>query len=212
MSHNQNSSHNSPSLSQKNEGGPLAIKIAAALERLSAVVTLLQAEAARRHGLSPLQARCLLLLAQLAPQKGTLSHLAREFGLSKATLSESLKVLEKKQLITRHPTPNDRRCETLVLTSKGKDLARALQNRLDPLLEVLSKRPQKSSLAFWQELLHLIYALHRAGIITVSRMCFSCIHHETRSTGHFCKLMKKPLKAENLRLDCPEHQPLPIQP
>ncbi|MCS6982452.1 MAG: MarR family winged helix-turn-helix transcriptional regulator [Flavobacteriales bacterium] len=210
MSHNQNSSDISPSLNQKNERGPLAIKIAAALERLSAVVTLLQAEAARRYGLSPLQARCLLLLAQLAPQEGTLTHLAHEFGLSKATLSESLKVLEKKQLISRRPMPNDRRCETLVLSSKGKALVLALQNRLDPLLEVLSKRPHKSSLVVWQELLHLIYTLHRVGIITVIRMCFSCMHYEAKSEGHFCRLMNKPLNAEELQLDCPEHQQIPL--
>jgi len=62
-------------------------------------------------------------------------------------------------------------------------------------------------------LLELIGRLQRAGIIQVARMCTTCLFFESNRfldpmAPHYCRLMDQPLLLSELRVDCPDHQPL----
>lgn len=55
-------------------------------------------------------------------------------------------------------------------------------------------------------LLKLIYELNRAGVITVQRMCFTCANYHLENGQHYCRLLQTKLAANELRIDCPEHE------
>ena len=63
--------------------------------------------------------------------------------------------------------------------------------------------PKKSLL--YESLFTLIGTLHQQGLITVQRMCKTCIHYRYADQMHYCGLLRIPLEADLLRLDCPEH-------
>ena len=55
-------------------------------------------------------------------------------------------------------------------------------------------------------LLKLIYELNKAGIITIQRMCFTCLHYQNTNGQHHCKLLQSELATTDIRVDCPEHE------
>ncbi len=55
----------------------------------------------------------------------SISYLAKKTGISNATMTPLLKLLEKKQFITRQMLPENERQKNIVLTNKGKDLSLA---------------------------------------------------------------------------------------
>ena len=62
-------------------------------------------------------------------------------------------------------------------------------------------------------LLRLIAELQAAGLITVARMCRSCVFfdpdvHDDPQAPHHCRLLDQPLKLTELRVDCPDYQPI----
>jgi len=180
--------------------------IIAALERVSESFRVLLWEQAKDHGLSPIQVQSLIFLHTHDESKATVTYLAREFNVTKATMSEVIKALSSKKLLVKKNNPADSRIQTLHLTARGKKIADttggfagALQKHISRLSSV-----QKSGLK--TILLDLIHQLYRENIITMQRMCFTCTHFSSAGNQHFCHLLNIQLTPDHLRLDCPEHE------
>lgn len=76
----------------------------------------------KRHDLSPVQVQILIYLLRPLPQHRNLTTIAHEFFISKASLSESIKGLMNKKLVTRLSLKSDKRVQYLNLTRSGKKL------------------------------------------------------------------------------------------
>lgn len=180
-------------------------KIVAGLERLGEVFRTLLWQQSRDTGLSPIQIQLLLFLSFHGPDKRKIGYLAAEFNLTKPTISDAVKVLVQKELVMRIDDPMDNRSHSLQLTPAGQrivDQTSGFASALSPLvgqLEVAQKT------ALYESLFTLIYGLHQRGLITVQRMCKTCLHYQYDGRIHYCGLLKIPLEADQLRLDCPEH-------
>lgn len=131
--------------------------------------------------------------------------MAREFNVTKATVSDSLKALEQKRLVQKVVDPEDSRSYILSLTEAGITLALATAAVTAPLEEAVGalSPEQKDQLTF--TILELIYRLNQANIISTQRMCFNCHYYagDQRHT-HYCNLVNQTLRAIDLRLECPE--------
>jgi DNA-binding MarR family transcriptional regulator len=191
--------------------GDVDKKIVATLERLSQVFrTLLRGEAQER-GLSPIQAQFLVHLLHHGAVLGRVSRLAREFDLTRATVSDAVGSLEKKGLISREPWPADKRVTTLRLTSTGEHTARELAAWANVVEEHLRAYSPEEKEAVMRFLMGLIGSLQKPGLITVARMCVTCRFfrpdaHPGESSPHHCALLDVPLSGSDLRADCPEHE------
>jgi hypothetical protein len=132
--------------------------------------------------------------------------MAREFNLTKATISDSIKVLEQKGLIKRTDDAFDCRSFNFSLTDEGMKLTGMIENftlPLDGAIATLST-PQKEQLLL--SVLDLIYRLNQNGIISTQRMCYNCFYYNgDRQQLHHCNLMQKPLIVDELRIECSEH-------
>ncbi|OUJ70850.1 MarR family winged helix-turn-helix transcriptional regulator [Hymenobacter crusticola] len=190
---------------QQNNPPDLDSKIVASLERLTGVFRHLLWQEATHCGLSPLQLQVVVFLRFHPLGQCTVSTLAREYHVSRATISDAVKTLTQKLLISRRTDPADLRSHFLQLTPEGERLADQAGRFAEPLHPPVASLPARQKMSVYLGLLTLLHQLQQAGTIPVQRMCFSCRHYGRQPGQHFCHLLNIPLEGLQLRLDCPEH-------
>ncbi|AEW01870.1 hypothetical protein A4D02_07655 [Niastella koreensis] len=183
-------------------------KIVAALEKISEVFRVLLWTEAKEHKLSPIQMQLLIFIKyHNSDKQRRIASMAREFNMTKATISDSIKVLEQKGLIERADDMLDSRSFNFSLTDKGVKLTGMIENFTKPLDGAIATLsiPQKNE--FLVSVLDLIFRLNQNGIISTQRMCYNCYYYNgDRQQNHFCNLMQKELAIDELRIECPEHK------
>ena len=184
----------------------LSNKIVSGLEKLSEVFRYLYWEKAKRFGLSPVQIQILLFMQQHREEFCKVSELAREFNLTKPTISDAVKVLIAKDFVSKEKSGLDKRSYILRLTENGVKLNSGLEDFSKPLVVSLAEFSPLDLKSFYGNITNLIYHLNRSGVIQVQRMCFNCKYYSDKDGGHYCNLMQLPLQTEDIRLDCPEFE------
>lgn len=181
-------------------------KIIASLGKLAEVFRVLFQASAQDHGLSATQLQLLHFICYHPdPLHRRGAFMAREFNVTKATVSDSIKALEQKGLVQKSTDERDTRSFILSLTPQGEALALATASITGPLETTVSMLPvaQKEQLTY--TLFELIHRLNQAGVISTQRMCLNCKHYSgDHREDHYCHLVKQPLLAFDLRLECPE--------
>ncbi len=183
-------------------------KIVVALERISEVFRALLWEHAKTIGLSPIQIQILIFIAYHAESFRNVSHLAKEFNVTKPTISDAVRVLEKKGLISKHPAAYDNRRYSIALTAEGTAIVKETENFAEPIKKQLQQFSDHHLSHFHTQLIGLISGLNRSGILTEQRTCHSCQFFNKNEGQAFCRLMKKPLLPDDIRVDCPEFEAL----
>lgn len=185
-------------------------KIVASLERISQAFRVLLWNESKEFSLSPIQVQVLIFLLHHSEEKRKVSYLAEEFNMTKATISDTIKTLDQKGLITKEYEQRDTRSYVIHLSDKGKQIAgqtalftREIQIPIDKL-----NSDDKENLLL--SLLGIIRHLNKTGVISIQRMCFTCSHYRPNHHGekHFCQLLNQKLANTELRVDCPEHLPV----
>ncbi|MAP80921.1 MAG: MarR family transcriptional regulator [Aequorivita sp.] len=179
-------------------------KIVVGLERLSEVFRTLLWEEAKKHGVSPIQIQILIFVANHKDSLSTISYLAKEFNVSKPTISDAVKALEKKGHIFKDFSNSDSRSFLIVLTQKGNDLVAQTSTYANRLKEKLAGFEDEKLETVYDTISKLIANLNSAQIISVQRMCYACKFHSTKNNNDYCKYLQKPLYTKDIRLDCPE--------
>lgn len=188
----------------------LADKIAVALERIAEAFRVMLWNQSKESGLSPIQSQILIFLAFHKSQHAKVSYLATEFNLTKPTISDSVKVLAQKGLVTRQVDPEDSRSQSLHLTEEGLRIAHQSAHFANQLASHLHKFQAPQQNEFYSYLISLISHLQQSGIISTQRMCYSCSFYQLNPEGPYCQLLRAPLKEQDIRIDCPEHIPVPV--
>lgn len=185
-------------------------KIVIALERISQVFRVLLWNESNTHGLSPIQIQILIFLNHHSEEKRKVGYLSEEFNLSKATISETIKILHNKELIRKEYSSGDHRSFFIQLTKKGQQLAIQTSLFTQVLHTPIDRLNNEDKENLLLSLMGIIQHLQTKDVITIQRMCFSCSsyskHHKNHP--HYCKFLNTPLKTSELRLDCPEHTSL----
>lgn len=181
-------------------------KITYGLERIAKAFRVLLWEESKLHKISPIQIQILLFCASHKKENLKVSFLANEFDLTKATVSDSIKVLIKKELLLKKMNPLDSRSFTVLLTDKGNDIVqktKGFSSVLSQSINVLTATEKENLLT---NILNIIYQLNQQEIISIQRMCFTCYHYEKKGNNNFCNLLNKPLKKNELQIDCSDHK------
>lgn len=183
-------------------------KIVAALEKISEVFRVLLWTEAKEHKLSPIQMQLLIFIKyHNSDKQRRIASMAREFNMTKATISDSIKVLEQKGLIERADDVLDSRSFNFSLTDKGVKLTGMIENFTKPLDGAIATLSPQQKNEFLVSVLDLIFRLNQNGIISTQRMCYNCYYYNgDRQQTHFCNLMQKELAIDELRIECPEHK------
>ena len=181
-------------------------KIAVGLERISEVFKILLWEKAKLVGLSPIQIQILIFIAYHKSELCNVSHLAKEFNITKPTISDAVKILDQKKMILKDYSSSDSRSYTIQLSTLGEKIVSQTSNLADPLKKQINHLNPDDLDTVFRTLSELIYKLNQTGILTVQRTCFGCKFHQKNDTSHYCNLLKKELRDKDIRLDCPEFE------
>lgn len=185
-------------------------KIITALDRLARARRMHRQDIATTHGLSTLQVDLVRALAGDPRLEPSVGSLAREMSVAQPTVTDSLRVLERKDLVSHERSALDRRKHTWVLTEDGARIA-SEADRGDhagrDAVRCLDDTQQDATLT---ALLEVVASFVNSGAIDTVRTCLTCHFHQHNSGGgHHCSLLETDLRPAELRIDCPEHVPAP---
>ncbi|UTW65323.1 winged helix-turn-helix transcriptional regulator [bacterium SCSIO 12643] len=181
-------------------------QIVVALERISESFRVLLWNESKENSLSPIQIQILIFLLFHSEDRCKVSYLADEFNMTKATISDSVKVLLSKKMVRKEKDPRDTRSFVLLLTSEGQKVAKKASLFASTIEKPIEKLSQEQKTQMLEGLQRLIYDLNKSGIITIQRMCQTCSFYRPHNDSHYCDFLKKELMANDLRLDCAEHE------
>lgn len=184
----------------------ISSKIVVGLERISEVFKLLLWDKAKIVGLSPIQIQILIFIAFHKQELCNVSHLAKEFNVTKPTISDAVRVLNKKDMVTKDFSSSDSRSYSIQLTELGKKLVTETNDFAKPLKTQMDKFNENELESLLGSISELIYKLNRSGILSVQRTCFGCTFYEKNNGANYCNLLQKELKTTEIRLDCPEYE------
>ncbi|HWC04266.1 MAG TPA: MarR family winged helix-turn-helix transcriptional regulator [Methylomirabilota bacterium] len=186
----------------------LDARIATGLHKIGLALKHQTRRQASEHGLSPTQGEILAALATDGPQTG--SRLAARFGVTLPTISDSVRALVDKRLVTRTPDDRQPRARRLRLTVAGHRLAASARGWPEFLAAAAGALSESEQAALLGALVKLIRSLQEKGQIPVSRMCVTCTHFRPHvhpgPLAHHCAFVDAPMAARHLRLECPEHE------
>lgn len=190
----------------KNQETDLSSKIVAGLERISEAFKALLWEKATELGVSPIQIQILIFIAYHKPVLCNVSHLAKEFNVSKPTISDAIRSLDKKGFIEKNYSSSDSRSYTIKLSDSGLKVVSNTENFAYPLKKQLSSVHPSNLDVLFKTLSILIYQLNKNGILTVQRTCYACKFYNNHLNSHYCNLLEKELLSSEIRIDCDEFE------
>ncbi|MCH9660897.1 MAG: MarR family transcriptional regulator [Bacteroidetes bacterium] len=184
-------------------------KIVAGLERVSEVFKVLLWEKAKIVGLSPIQIQIMIFVAFHKQQLCNVSHLAKEFNVTKPTISDAIRVLDKKGLIVKDFSSFDSRSYSIVLSPTGEGMVSKTYDFSMPLKKQVDSMPLEELEGLFDTLSQLIYKLNRNGMLSVQRTCYGCKFYQKNKENDYCNLLNKELLNREIRIDCPEFEEAP---
>lgn len=185
-------------------------KLVLALERISHVFRLLLWEQTKKYNLSPIQTQILIYTYHQPEADRNITTLSQRLNVTKATISDAVKSLEKKKLIIKEIDEEDNRYFFLSLTGKGKELVKKIESWSEKFKKKIELLPEDNKLHLYETLLRLLISFEEDGILSKHRICLTCTHFnmqkKKRKLLYFCQLLNQPLKVGDLRVDCPEYE------
>jgi DNA-binding MarR family transcriptional regulator len=190
------------------ETEPIASRIATGLHKIGLAMKLQAWQQASEEGLSATQGQILAALMTHGPLTG--SELSLRLGVSLPTISDSVRVLVEKKLVSKARDPRHPRASLLTPTKRGSAIGRralAWPQFMAAAIEELDPSEQK---AFFVGIVKMIRLLQEKGLVPISGMCVTCRHFRPNvhsgAFPHHCAFVDTPLADEGLRLECPDHE------
>ncbi len=175
------------------------------LERLCNLLRMETRAFGLKYGLQPVQMEALTYLTQCNRYSDTPQAVGEYLGLTKGTISQSLKILEQKGLLSKQPDKQDKRMVHLTPTSKGKNLVKkaiAEKNLAPSLVKTDSLKINELT----SVLRSALQEMQRANKRKAFAACHSCRFNEQNENGYICGLTHEPLSTQDVQLICREHE------
>lgn len=175
------------------------------IERLCNLVRADVRTICNEYGMRPVQLEALGFLTQCNRYSDTPQAVAEYLGLTKGTVSQTLKVLEKKGLLRKYSDAGDKRLVHLKPTASGRRLVKRAVPAPALMLgiEKLSNSEREVTVESLKVLLH---SVQQANDLKTFAPCNTCRFNQKREGGFFCELTQEPLAAQDIVLLCREHQ------
>lgn len=175
------------------------------IERLCNLVRADVRAVCHEYGMRPVQLEALKFLTQCNRYSDTPQAVAEYLGLTKGTVSQTLKVLKKKALLRKQSDTRDKRLVHLKPTARGRRLVeRAMP--AEALTLGIDKLSRSESQVTVESLRFLLRSVQQANELKTFAPCHTCRFNQKREGGYFCELTQEPLAEQDIVLLCREHQ------
>ncbi|GMU04132.1 MarR family winged helix-turn-helix transcriptional regulator [Corallococcus caeni] len=186
----------------------LSARIATGLHKLGLAMKQQSWQQANGAGLSATQGQILAALVAQGPLSGT--ELSERLGVTLPTISDSVRVLVEKALVTKSPDPRHPRASLLTPTAKGAALGARARSWPEFMADAVADLSPEEQRAFFSGIVKMIRMLQEQGLVPVTGMCVTCTHFRPNvrpgASPHHCAFVDAPISSDQLRLDCPEHE------
>lgn len=176
------------------------------IERLSGLIRNETRNLLLEHGLQPVQFEALHYLSICNRYSDTPMGVTEFLGQTKGTVSQTLKVLEKKSLLTKVADEKDKRVTHLIVTESGKALVKLIfplpnMKMADELIPASQLSEINNALS------QLLTTIQQANEFKSFGQCLSCRHNLKLANDEFlCGLTKESLTHTDIKLICREHE------
>jgi len=144
-------------------------KLVKGIERLSEVLKSQLWIKAKKHGLSPIQIQILFFVSTHHIDLCNVSYLAKHLHVTKATISDAVKVLVAKGILIKDHSPIDQRRYNLHISESTSKFLPDAELYAQPLLDYFERLPKDQKIDLYGHLFKLINHLLEAGAIQVQR-------------------------------------------
>lgn len=175
------------------------------IERINSLLRSWQRDDPELSQVPAVQLSALRYLSICNHYSDTVMGVTEYLGLTKGTVSQSLKALEERQWICKQPDAQDKRIVHLRPTAAGKAIGQQLValQVLQQAMQQLSPTQQQQMSDALQQLLTQIQQQQQRKSFGV---CHSCRFHQQQQGQPFCGLTQQPLPLDATTLICREHQ------
>lgn len=177
------------------------------IERIGQLIRFEQREVGIREELHPIHIQAMQYLNKCNRYSDTPLALSHYLGSTKGTISQSILVLEKKQLLKKSHDKKDKRIVRLKLTAKAKKLLQ----KIDDLVftqDLLDKYDVQVQTTVNQTLQSILRDMQERNNNRTFGQCRTCRFFTIESKTKFkCGLTSESLKAEETLKICLEHEP-----
>jgi DNA-binding MarR family transcriptional regulator len=176
------------------------------IERLSNLLRNEARSSGAEYGLLPIQIEALHYLSICNRYSDTPMGVTEYLGLTKGSVSQSLKVLEREGFLSKKPDRNDKRITHLRVSKAGRALLR--KEIPAPLfINACERLDQKSQAQISNRLEELLRAIQRTNNMKTFGVCHTCQYNQTNDAGngHLCGLTQESLSSADIQLICREH-------
>ena len=191
--------HESPSMPTKNTSPTSALHLV--LERISSLFRAQLRDTANEHDLKLVQLEALVYLSVANRYSDTAAALGEYLGVTKGTISQTIRALEQRGLVQKAADANDGRVLHCRLTKDGARIA-ARAHPASFLRELPSRQQQETLSAA----LGVLRALQAGRGFRSFGSCHTCEHFTLSGDGHRCALTGEPLSDEDSTRICREHE------
>jgi DNA-binding MarR family transcriptional regulator len=175
------------------------------LERISNLIRTSVRKSGQTWDLQPIQFEALHYLSRCNRYSNTPVGVAEFLGLTKGTVSQTLRVLENHGLVEKHTDLHDRRVVHLTVTLVG---GQVLDEAVPPPLfkAALVQMPDAERHHMEQTMATLLRRLQQANQLKTFGTCKTCVHHQRRNDGlRQCGLTQEILDDFDAEKICREH-------
>lgn len=190
-------------------------RILAGLAKLSLVMRHEAWRASGKRGLTPTQSQILCAIAGSRAPVGV-TWVANQLKVTMGTASEAVKALAEKGLVEKTTDAQDGRAVALRLTRAGRREAARAGQWPDSMRKAVVSLPEDDRAALLRGLIGMVRFLQEQGAVSTARMCVQCRYfrpnaHRGAARPHHCQFIDAPIADADLRLDCDEMEPAPVE-
>lgn len=155
-------------------------------------------------GLQPVQQEALYYLSICNKYSDTMLAVTEYLGLTKGTVSQSLKILENKALIVKEKDKNDKRITHLKVTESGQQF---LADTYPPkkFSEAIAQLPNKDQGDAQSYLSEILKNYQVASARNAFGVCHHCQFNQKTPEGILCGFTQETLTVEETQLICREY-------
>ena len=176
------------------------------IERIGSLLRARQRQLAAEYNLQPVHLQAIDYLSRCNRFSDTPAALAHYLGITRGTVSQSLRLLESYGFLDKQADKQDGRVVHLKFTAKGRQVVKKLRQVTQEAARLAKASTTENTQAV-NVLSGLLRQLQAANAFYTFGECKTCRHLIRREENSFhCGLTDEPLRAAETELICREHE------
>jgi DNA-binding MarR family transcriptional regulator len=193
------------------ENNNLDVGIFNALRKISQIVRIILWDISKEISLSPIQIQFIYYINGKKNRVSTVSEIASEFDLKKATVTESINNLVQKGVIEKIRSDQDKRVFYLNLTKKSESILDSINKRKSMFISNIGGLDKDNKVKTFTFLTKLLEKFFQDELIQKAVMCPTCLNYneiDDLDDSYICKKSNSRRSLTEIKWNCENYIPV----